>query len=245
MTDPGEGQQKPAEGDEPELNFRDSLTAAMRKSGLGQVEPGEVPTAKALLGAIGGIRGLVEAIVPGVGFLVIFTLTHNVVAAVVVPVALAVVFLLIRIVTRSGPTQALSGLAVLAVSALLALKTGRAEDNFLFGLGINAVSLLVLLVSLLVRWPLIGIVVGFLTNEITAWRHDRAKRRVLVLATWLWVGLFAVRLAVEVPLYLAENTALLATARLVLGIPFYAVVLWLTWMLVRAAYGRAKATPAV
>ncbi|MCU1533788.1 MAG: hypothetical protein JWR53_269, partial [Glaciihabitans sp.] len=101
-----------------------------------------------------------------------------------------------------------------------------------------------LLVSILVRWPLIGIIVGFLTNEPTEWRHDKAKRRILYLVTWLWVGLFAARLVIEVPLYLAHETALLAGARLITGVPLYAIVLWVTWLLVRAAYGRANATTA-
>ena len=52
-------------------------------------------------------------------------------------------------------------------------------------------------------------------------------------ATWLWVGLFGARLAVQVPLYLDGSVGWLGTARLVMGIPLWALVLWLTWVLVR------------
>lgn len=229
----------PGDGDDTAVpSVRESFGEAMRKTGLGQVAPGEVPSMHSLLAAIGGVRGLIESIVPGLGFLIIYTLTKSLLASVLIPLALAVVFIVIRFLTRSAPTQAITGVVVLAVSAILALVSGKPENNFLFGIWINAASLAVILVSIVIRWPLIGVIVGFLTNETTAWRTDRAKRRVLLLATWLWAGLFLVRLAIEVPLYFAHQTAWLAGARLVTGIPLYAMLLWVTWLLVRAVYSR-------
>ena len=213
----------------------------MRKTGLGQVAPGEVPTAGSLLAAVGGVRGLIESILPGLGFLIIYTLTKSLVLSVLAPVALVVVFVLVRIATRTPLTQAFAGIAGIAISAVLALVTGRAENNFVPGILINIASLMVLLVSVAVRWPLIGVVVGFLTNEGTAWKKNRAKRRVLYLATWLWAGLFALRLVVEVPLYFAKATEWLAATKLLLGVPLYAAMLWVTWLLVRAVYGRLLA----
>ena len=222
----------------PPTGFRDAFADAMRKSGLGQVAPGEVPTAGSLLRAVGGLRGLVESILPGLGFLVIYTLTKSLFFSVLAPVTLAVVFVIVRLATKSPLTQALAGIAGIVLSALLALITGRAEANFIPGIVINVVSLAALLVSILIRLPLIGVIFGFLTNDNFAWRKARAKRRVLYLTTWLWAALFALRLAVEVPLYLAENAELLAGAKLILGVPLYAGMLWVTWLLVRAVYGR-------
>ena len=210
----------------------------MRKSGLGQVAPGEVPTAGSLLRAVGGLRGLVESILPGLGFLIIYTLTKSLIFSVLAPVTLAVVFVFVRLATKSPVTQALAGIAGIVLSALLALITGRAEANFIPGIVINVVSLTVLLVSILIRLPLIGVIFGFLTNDSFGWRKAKAKRRVLYLTTWLWAALFGLRLAVEVPLYLAQNAELLAGAKLILGVPLYAGMLWVTWLLVRAVYGR-------
>jgi hypothetical protein len=236
MTDPGSDQDQPQ-------TFRESLGAAMRRSGLGQVAPGEIPTARSLLGAVGGARGLVESILPGLGFLVVFSITKNVPLSVLIPVALSLVFVVIRLVSRTPITQAFAGVAGIAISAVLALITGNAADSFVPGIIINVVSAGVLLLSLLVRWPLIGVIVGFLSNDGTEWRKDRAKARVLTIATWLWVGLFAVRLLVEVPLYLARQTEWLAGTKLLLGVPLYAAMLWVTWLLVRAVYARSQATP--
>jgi hypothetical protein len=219
--------------------FSESFGAALRKTGIGRVAPGEVPTARSLLGAIGGVRGLVESILPGLGFLVVSTVTRSLAPSVLIPLALSVIFVVVRIVTRSRPSQAFAGVFGIAISAALALITGKPEDNFLPGIIINVVSAGVLLLSLVVRWPLIGVIVGFLTNEGVEWRTDRAKKRVLVIATWLWVGLFSLRLIVEVPLYVSRQTEWLAGTKLLLGVPLYAALLWVTWLLVRAVYARS------
>jgi hypothetical protein len=214
----------------------------MRKTGLGQVAPGEIPTAKSLLGAVGGVRGLVESILPGLGFLVVFSLSkQNIALSVLIPLALSLVFVAIRLVSRTPITQAFAGVAGIAISAALALITGNAANNFLPGIIINVVSAGVLLLSLVVRWPLIGVIVGFLSNDGTEWRKDRAKTKVLTIATWLWVGLFALRLVVEVPLYLSHQVEWLAGTKLLLGVPLYAALLWVTWLLVRAVYARSQA----
>ena len=224
--------------EEPTPGFRESFADAMRKTGLGQVAPGEVPTAGSLLKAMGGVRGLVESILPGLGFLILYTVTKNVPVSVLVPVAIAVIFLVIRLATRTPVTQALAGILGIAIAAVLSLISGRAVDSFIPGMIINVVSLAVLLVTIAVRWPLVGVIVGFLTNEGFAWRQDRAKRRILYVSTWMWAGLFALRLAVEVPLYFANQAAILGATKLILGVPVYALFLWVTWLMVRTVYSR-------
>ena len=63
--------------------------------------------------------------------------------------------------------------------------------------------------------------------------REIAPRQAYTAATWLWIGMFAARLLVQVPLYLAGEVALLGVARLVMGVPLWGLVLWLTWLLVR------------
>lgn len=219
------------------VEFREALAAAAQKSGLGRVAPGEQPTAQALWSAVGGIRGLIESLLPGFLFLVVFTITAEVAPSVLIPVAISVVFVLVRAVFRSPIMPAVVGLIGIALSAGLALWTGRAEENFLLGFVINGVWLVALIASLAVRRPLIGVITALLTGD-AAWRDDSAKRTVLTAATWLWVGLFAVRLSVQVPLYAAEQAAALAATKLLMGLPLYAAVLWVTWLMVRSVYPR-------
>jgi hypothetical protein len=225
--------QHPTDDDVP--TFREAMSAAARRSGLGKVTPGETPTAGALLAAIGGVRGLIESILPGLGFLVTYTITQNLVPSVLAPLALAVVFIAVRVATRQPVTTALAGAIGIGISAALALFTGNANDNFVPGFFINGGVLLVMLVSLLARRPFVGVIVGLLLGD-DDWRKNPAKLRVAVVATILWATLSAVRLAVQVPLYLAESTEALAATKLVMGVPLYAALLWVTWLLVRTAW---------
>jgi hypothetical protein len=217
--------------------LRHALAQAAQRSGFGRVAPGERPTAQALWAAVGGVRGLVESLLPGFLFLVVYTITAEVTPSVLIPVAVAVVFVLVRAVTRSPIMPAVVGLVGIALSAGLALWSGRAEENFLLGFVINGVWLVALLISLAVRRPLIGVITALLTGD-HAWRDDPAKRTVLTVTTWLWVGLFSLRLGVQVPLYLAEQAAALAATKLLMGLPLYAAVLWVTWLMVRSVYAR-------
>jgi hypothetical protein len=233
-------EQQPMDDDVP--TFREAMSAAARRSGLGKVTPGETPTAGALLAAIGGVRGLIESIVPGLGFLVTYTITQNLVPSVLAPLALAVVFIIIRVVARQPVTTAVAGALGIGISAALALLTGNANDNFVPGFFINGGVLLVMIVSLVARRPFVGVIVGLLLGD-DDWRRNAAKMRVAAVATVLWATLSALRLAVQVPLYLAESTEALAATKLVMGVPLYAMLLWVTWLLVRTAW-RAREEPA-
>jgi hypothetical protein len=232
-----------AEREQP-LSIGAQLRDAARRSGLGQVAPGEAPSGAALLTAIGGVRGLCESILPGFAFLIVFAITHAVVPSVLIPVGIAVIFVIVRLVQRQSLASSLVGIVGVVISAGLSLITGRAESNFVPGIIINAVCCAVLLASLVARRPLIGLIVGLLLPAVDPddrsggadWRSDPGKRRVTTIATWLWVGLFALRLAIEIPLYLTAQVELLAGIKLITGVPLYAGLLWVTWLLCRSVF---------
>ena len=213
----------------------EELADRLRQSAFGTVTPGQTPTAQDIWSAVGGVRGLVEAIVPGLTFLTVFSLTGVLLWSVLAPLALAVVFVVARMVSRSTVQPALIGMGGIAASAAVALWSGRPEDNFVLGLWVNGIGLTVMLVSIAVGRPLIGVISGLLVSD-PQWRVDRAKRTLATIATALWVGLFGARLAVQVPLFVQGAVAELAIARLVMGLPLYALVLWLSWLLMRSVY---------
>lgn len=95
--------------DEREPSVREVFAQAAQRSALGRVKPGEAPSGRALLAAIGGVRGLVESILPGLGFLVVYTVTEELLPSVLAPLAVAVVFIVIRLATRQPVTTALAG----------------------------------------------------------------------------------------------------------------------------------------
>lgn len=230
--------------------FSAAFAAALSRAGFAKVAPGTIPHGRDLIAALGGIRGLVESVLPSIAFLVAYLVSAIILDSpdylwwsVGAPVACAVVFVAARAIGRTQLRSAITGAVIAAVTAVLALITGRAADSFVVGIGINAVFFVVILVSLIVRRPVIGVIVGMLTSD-EDWRADAAKRRVLGIATWLWLGLFGLRLAVELPLYMLDLPTGLAASKLVLGVPLYAMLLWITWLLVGTVYATAPATDA-
>ena len=213
----------------------DRVAQALGESGFASVKPGETPTGEALWAAVGRTRGVVEALLPGIGFLVVYTLTQDLLWAVSAPVLVAVAFILVRVLQKSPVMPAVAGLVGIGASAGVALWSGRAEDNFLLGFVVNGLWALGLLISLALRRPLVGVVAGVLVGD-ESWRGDVATRRVATSATWLWVVVFSARLGVQLPLYFAGQVSALALAKLVMGVPLYAAALWFTWLLMRAVY---------
>ncbi|WP_454083915.1 DUF3159 domain-containing protein [Georgenia sp. Marseille-Q6866] len=187
--------------------------------------------------AVGGVRGLVESVAPGLVFVVVYLVAgQELVPPLVASLAVAVVLVVARLVGGTPVTQALGGVVGVLIGVLWAWRSGEAQDYFALGLWTNAIYGAGLLVSVVVRWPLVGVVVALLRQEGFAWRTDPAQRprlRRYTAATWLWIGLFVARLAVQLPLYLDASTAWLGTARLVMGVPLWALALWVTWLLVR------------
>lgn len=204
--------------------------------------------------AVGGWRGVAEGALPTLVFIVVLALAPgHLVAALAGSLAVSAVALVARLVQRQSVTQAVSGAVLALISAAWAWRTGQARDFYATGLLINVVWLAVCLVSLGLRWPVVGLAVGAWQSVdgqvqgLTHWRRDAAQaaaRRRYALATGVLAAMFALRLAVEVPLYLAGDQAAgaLGIARLALGLPLFAMTVWLIWMLVRPVAGRPAAS---
>ena len=186
-----------------------------------------------LLAAAGGIRGIAESILPGLVFLVTFTVTRNLSAALIGAVAVAAVFLVARLIQRTPLTQALAGIVGVALSAFLAMKTGKAENYYLVGFYTNAAYIAAMVISIAVRWPVLGLLFGYARNEGLKWRQEPERLRAYRAATWIIVGVMAARIAIQLPLYLTEHVDALGAMRLIMGVPLYAFGLWIAWLISR------------
>jgi FtsH-binding integral membrane protein len=114
-----------------------------------------------VLEQLGGWRGMLDASLPIVAFIVangIGGLTVGIWAAVVA----AVLVFLLRLLRKESIQQAISGLFAVAVAVVIAARTGEARDFFVLGIVRNAAIGVVVLGSLLVRRPLVGVVAEFL-----------------------------------------------------------------------------------
>jgi hypothetical protein len=189
-----------------------------------------------LMEALGGKRGIIDSGLPGALFVTVYTLSgQDLRVALWAAVGLAVVLTLVRVVRRESLQFALTGLVGIGLAAFIASRTGRAQDFFLLPLLKDLGFAVLYLVSILTRWPLMGVILGPLLGEGMTWRKDPARRRAYSLATWPWVGLFASRLVVQVPLYLAGATVALGYVRVAMGVPLYLITLWLTYLAIRTA----------
>ena len=198
-----------------------------------RVDPKPVPPLD-LAEAIGGPMGMIETSSPAVAFIAAYTISgSNTNTAAAVAVVLALVLAVVRLVRRESPRYALSGLVGVAFAAFVATRSGKAENFFLPGLLANAAYASAFLISLAVRRPLVGIIVAKLDGEEATWRQDPLRMRAFVLASWMWAGLFGLRLLVQLPLYLAGAVVALGVAKTAMGLPLFGLGLWLTWLLVR------------
>jgi hypothetical protein len=187
-----------------------------------------------LVDAVGGPVGVCESALPAAAFVGTYTATgSDTTPALIVAVSLGAIFALARIVRGQTVQFALGGLGGLALSAYVVSRTGKAEDFFLPGLFANAGYALAYAISIFVRWPLLGVIVATLRGQGMEWRKDPVQLRAYSRASWVWVALFSLRLAVQLPLYLAGALAALGVARISMGIPLFAVGIWLSWLILR------------
>lgn len=191
--------------------------------------------------AVGGVRGAAESIVPLLLFLVAYTAFNSLKWPLIIALVSAGIFALLRIIQGQSLKQAVTGFLGVAICAGAALWTGKAQDFFLPGFLVNAAYLLVVLLTILVRRPLIGWAIAFLKQLGPTWRQHRAFLRASYWATWMWVALFALRLVIQLPLYWAGQTAWLGTLRITMGIPLFALCVWGNWVVLRQCI---PATPA-
>jgi hypothetical protein len=201
---------------------------------LGAAMIGGVNTApNTLSDSVGGVRGMVETSLPGVAFVTTYVISGSEVGVSAgVAVGLALALAVARFARRETPQYALSGLFGIAIAAFLATKTGKAENFYLPGLLYNAGYASLFLISIAIRWPLVGVLLAQLQGDRN-WREDPERMSSYTRASWLWVGLFLFRLAVQLPLYLTHEPVALGITRTAMGIPLFALGIWWTWRMVR------------
>jgi hypothetical protein len=173
--------------------------------------------------SVGGLRGSLEAALPTVAFVVVWSLTHAVRPALGAAAAVIVVALVARVATRQSPRFALSSLLALAIAAAFALRSGRAQDAFLPGILYSCGLLAVTLLSVVTRWPLVGFIVGATAEDPLAWRSHPGVLRLCQRLTLVLAALYAVRVVTMLPLYLAGKVAWLGVCKVALGWPLYLV----------------------
>lgn len=200
-----------------------------------------------LLTAVGGIRGIIESVLPTIIFLIGFTIMHDYLIPSFVAIIFCALFILLRIIQKIPISPALGGFFAMIISIIFAWRTGEASNIFLWGILLNSGYFAILAISALVKRPLIGVLIALFKGDGMRWRKSNYQpiiRNCYYRLTWLWAAVFALRLIVQLPLYFADATASLGVAKLVMGMPLFALALWLSWMIYRGALKSADTSDA-
>lgn len=193
--------------------------------------------------ALGGIRGVIEAAVPTAGFTIAWIVTHRLQMSLALAAGLAVLLLLVRLIQRSTVQFVLNSLVGIAIAAFFALRSGKAADAFLPGILYNAAYAAAMLISIAVRWPVVGFLIGSVTGDPTGWHRDRAIARLCSRLTWLLLIPCLIRVAVQYPLYLAGHVGWLGASKVALGWPLQVAGLAaMVWLLARGRTPMEAAT---
>jgi hypothetical protein len=147
-----------------------------------------------VINALGGKRGLIDSGLPALVFLVVFNLSDkNINTAIWAALTLSAVLTFYRLIKRETLQHAFSGLIGVAICALISRRSGNAADFYLPGLWINAAYGTLYAFTNLIKWPILGVLLGPILGENFLWRKDPKRLRAYINAGWLWVGLFISR----------------------------------------------------
>ncbi|GAB3116397.1 hypothetical protein GCM10027055_25670 [Janibacter alkaliphilus] len=198
----------------------------------GPVGPLPVTTVEELIrrrlsDALGGVRGSLETTLPMLAFVIVWASTADARLSLGAAAGLTVLLLLARLAQRQTPQFVLTSVVATGLAAFFALRSGNAEDAFLPGILTSIAWGIGALLSVLLRWPVVGFMIGAADPAIAEgdpfrWRRNPAAVRVCSRLTLVLVGLYAIRVAIMGPLYLAGNIAALTVAKVVLGWPLWA-----------------------
>jgi hypothetical protein len=201
--------------------------------------------------ALGGRRGMVEAALPTLTFTVVWLLGRNLNAALGASVAVAVVELTARLVQRQTVKFCVNALVGIAIGwmfvHLSASRGGSADDQalayFVPGLLYNTGYAVLMGLTCVTGWPLVGFMIGSVTGDATAWHSNRQVVRLCTRLTWLLLLPCAVRAAVQGPIWLAGHSgnisadtavALLGVLKIAMGWPLQLAALGaMSWLLSR------------
>lgn len=201
----------------------------------------EVPKRKpTVLEQAGGVPGLIYAGLPSVTF-ALGNSAFGLAGAIWISIATAAAIAAWRWLRKEPLQPAISGLFGVAISAFIAYQIGSAKGFFLTGIWMNLIAALVFVASVLVGWPLAGVIWHGLTGGGRGWRDDRKSRFAFSIATLVMATVFASRFVVQEWLYVGDSVGWLAFARIAMGYPLFGLALLVVVWAVRRSKRRISA----
>ncbi|MEU0004618.1 DUF3159 domain-containing protein [Streptomyces sp. NPDC006314] len=193
-------------------------------------------TEAALFEAFGGVRGMVETVVPGLLFVTIFTIDKNLHLAAIAALVVSLVLVAVRLVRKDTVKHAFSGVFGVAFGVVFAMFTGNAKDFYLPGMLYTLGLALAYIITTLAGVPLIGLILGPVFKENLSWRtRNPGRKKAYAKASWAWGLILLAKCAILFPLYWWADTTQLGWVLVALKIPPFLLAVWLTWVFLAKA----------
>jgi hypothetical protein len=197
----------------------------------GVTEESRAVTEAALFEAFGGLRGMVETTVPGLVFVTIYTIDHDIKSSGIAALALSVLLGVTRLAQRDTLKHAFSGVFGVAFGAVFAMMSGNAKNFYLPGMLYTLGLAVAYIVSAAAGFPLLGLILGPIFKENLSWRKRNPGRlRAYTKASWAWGLILLAKSAILFPLYWWGNATQLGWVKVALGIPPFLLSVYLTWI---------------
>lgn len=187
-----------------------------------------------VIGALGGVKGLIDSGLPAIVFLVTFNVTDELRTAIWGALGLSLVLAIYRLARKDTIQHSISGVVGVLICTYFANRSGNATDFYVPKLLTNLGYGSVYLIANLAGWPILGLVLGPLLGENLTWRNNPKRKKMYMKASWIWVAMFFSRIAVQYPIYKSGNVNLLGTVNLAMGYPLFFAAAYFTWVIIRS-----------
>ncbi|MEU0334583.1 DUF3159 domain-containing protein [Streptomyces sp. NPDC006193] len=217
-----------------------SLDKPTEDAAEAQTHDARAVTEAALFEAFGGVRGMVETVLPGLLFVTIYTINKNLHLSAIAALAVSLVLVVVRLVRKDTVKHAFSGVFGVAFGVVFAMFTGKAKDFYLPGMLYTLGLALAYIVTTLAGVPLLGLILGPVFKENLSWRtRNPGRKKAYAKASWAWGLILLAKCAILFPLYWWADTTQLGWVLVALKIPPFLLAVWLTWVFL------AKAPPPI
>jgi hypothetical protein len=201
-----------------------------------QADDARAVTEAALFEAFGGVRGMVETVLPGLLFVTIYTINKDLHWSAIAALAVSLLLVVVRLAMRDTVKHAFSGVFGVAFGVVFAMMTGNAKDFYLPGMLYTLGLALAYIVTTLCGVPLLGLILGPVFKENLSWRtRNPGRKKAYSKASWAWGLILLGKCAILFPLYWWANTAQLGWVLVALKIPPFLLAVWLTWVFLAKA----------
>ncbi|MBL3666795.1 DUF3159 domain-containing protein [Streptomyces sp. M2CJ-2] len=197
-------------------------------------------TEAALFEAFGGVRGMVETVLPGLLFVSIYTINKDLHMSAIAALAVSLVMVVVRLAMKDTVKHAFSGVFGVGFGVVFAMMTGNAKDFYLPGMLYTLGLALAYIVTAMAGVPLIGLMLGPVFRENLSWRtRNPGRKKAYTKASWAWGLILLGKSAILFPLYWWADTTQLGWVLVALKIPPFLLAVYLTWVFL------AKAPPPI